>query len=329
MLIGMIASPPLLRTFIDTTQVSPERRVDYWERECRANLVSFRCSSHADEGLMAHQSCLDMGQLRLAHTQANAHVIERTPDMIRTSPRESIFVNVIRDGETFVYQRGHCFKLQRGDVLIYDARYPYLVGGAESFSILHIDIPADIFRARLVRTDLKKPIQISATTSTNRLYNRTLSTLLLDLIEGPAAPQLGVDTLHSQVCDLLGAMMGQTSGQSATSALCAGHLLAAKAYMEEHLGDDGLRAGQIALAVGISERHLRRLFAAQDSSVADHLLARRLDRARAELLDPQLRATTVAETAYRCGFASHAHFSRAFKQRFGLTPSELLRGVPH
>lgn len=317
------------RNSIDTARVSPECRVRYWEEECSTSVVGFRCSSYADEGLHARQSCLSLGALRMAHTQANAHIIERTPDMIRAFPRESIFVNVIRAGETFVYQRGHCYKLQAGDVLIYDVRYPYLVGGADQFSLLNIDIPAELFHARLARTDLNKPIQISAGSSTSRLYNRTLSSLLLDLIEGPAAAGLAPEVLHTQVCDLLGAMMGQASGHGATSALCAGHLLAAKAYIDEHSGDEDLRAAQIAQAVGISERHLRRLFAEQDSSVADYLMARRLDLAHAALLSPQQRRMTVAETAYRCGFASAAHFSRAFRQRFGLTPSELARSGGH
>jgi len=63
--------------------------------------------------------------------------------------------------------------------------------------------------------------------------------------------------------------------------------------------------------------------------VADYVLARRLDRAREQLLDPQRRGTTVAETAYHCGFASPSHFSRAFKQRFGITPTQLQRQSLH
>jgi len=317
------------RTSIDTTRVKPELRVSYWEEECRTNLVSFRCSPHSDHGLLAKQTSIDMGQLRMALTTANAHVIERTPDMIRNSPRESIFINVVREGETFIYQRGHCFKVQRGDVLIYDARYPFLLGGAENFSQLHIDIPADLFYAKLVRTDLNRPIHISTASNLNRLYNRTLSGLILDLIEGQKAPALSCDSLNAQVCDFLGVLIAQSCDKVATSVLSTTHLLAAKAYIEDHMEDDGLHAEQIARAAGVSERHLRRIFAAQGSSVADYLLVRRLDRAREELLDPGLRASTVGETAYRCGFVSHSHFSRAFKKRFAVTPTELLRSTRH
>ncbi len=317
------------RCFIDTAAAAPDQRVRYWEDQCRDNLVSFRCTSHADEGLVANHICLDMAAVRVGRTGANAHVIERTPEMIRSFPRESIFVNLILAGETFFYQRGHCAKLQRGDVLLYDARYPYLVGGASHFDLLHIDITAADFHARLGRTEIRQPIQLGNRGGTAQLYRRTLSRWLLDLLEGPAVPRHSPEALCQQVCELLRLMMGQADGSSALSALSAGHLLAARAFIDEHLGDESLHAERVAAGVGISERHLRRLFAAQGVSLADHLLARRLEQARQDLLDPRLRRCTVAETAYRCGFASHAHFSRAFKLRFGTTPSEAQRSAAH
>lgn len=287
--------------------------------------MGFRCSPYSEEGLLANQVSLDLDSFRVALTTANAHVVERTPELIRSYPRESIFVNVICAGETFVYQRGHCHKVHRGDVLVYDARYPYLVGGADQFSLLHIDIPVDLFHSQFVRTDLNKPVQVSSANGTHRLYSHTLSTLMTQLLDHPERADLCAESLHAQICDLLGAMMGQGS----TSALSAGHLLAAKAFIEDHLGDDELRIEQIAHAVGISERHLRRLFAAENISLTDHLLLRRLEHARDELCDPKLHNSTVAEIAYRCGFSSQAHFSRSFKQQFGMTPTDCRRAQPH
>lgn len=81
-----MTTPGRGRTSIDTTQVRPELRVRYWEEECRTNLVGIRCSSYSDNGLLARQTSVDQGRLRLAITSANAHVIERTPDMIRATP---------------------------------------------------------------------------------------------------------------------------------------------------------------------------------------------------------------------------------------------------
>lgn len=76
---------------------------------------------------------------------------------------------------------------------------------------------------------------------------------------------------------------------------------------------------QLAGVAGVSLRHLERLFVEQlGGSVSDAYLRVRLDRA-AQLL----RATrvTVTAVAMACGFRSNSHFSRAFKARFGRSPS--------
>ena len=123
-----------LSTCIRTVGVPPEKRVEHWEHELRNHLVGLRCSSHADEGLLAQQKCLDFGLLRIGETRSNAHVIERTSDLIRHYPRDSVFVNVVCQGDAFLYQRGHCANLKPGDVLFYDARHPYLMGCAGSLA---------------------------------------------------------------------------------------------------------------------------------------------------------------------------------------------------
>ncbi len=317
------------RLIFDTRTLRPEDRVAYWESQCRDNVVSLRCSPHAEEGLVARQVCVEAGALRLGKTSANAHVIERTPQMIRAHPQESVFVNVVLRGGTFTYQRGHCAKLQPQEALVYDARHPYLIGGGPDFELLHIDLPVALFHRHLLRDDLALPLQIDGHDRTAQLYLRTLSRLVLAHVDGPeqagAAPEVEL-----QVCDLLAALLRQSrEGAAPLSTLSAGHLLAAKAYIDEHLDDDGLQAAEVAQAVGISERHLRRLFAAQDGTLADHLMARRLDLAHRLLREAAQRGATVAEIAYRCGFASAAHFARCFKLRFGLTATELRRQAGH
>lgn len=325
------------RLIFDTRPLQPEERVAYWERQCRDNVVSLRCSPHAEEGLVARQVCVEAGALRLGKTSANAHVIERTPQMIRAHPQESVFVNVVLRGGTFTYQRGHCAKLQPQEALVYDARHPYLIGGGPDFELLHIDIPVAVFHRHLLRDDLAQPLQIDGTDRTAQLYLRTLSRLVLAQVDGRGGAAARDDEpagagadVEQQVCDLLAALVRQSrEGAAPLSALSAGHLLAAKAYIDEHLDDDGLQAAQVAQAVGISERHLRRLFAAQDLTLADHLQARRLDLAHRLLRAGAGRGATVAEIAYRCGFASAAHFARCFKQRFGLTPTQLRQQAGH
>jgi len=101
----------------------------------------------------------------------------------------------------------------------------------------------------------------------------------------------------------------------------------ARNYVAQHLEDSDLNATRIATSVGISPGHLSRLFKARSTTVMRYVWSCRLDRA-ADLLKSRGRSNvSIGEIAYSCGFASHAHFSRTFKERFGLSPSEYVSRV--
>jgi transcriptional regulator GlxA family with amidase domain len=94
-------------------------------------------------------------------------------------------------------------------------------------------------------------------------------------------------------------------------------LLQVLAAMEEALEDPVPRA-ELARSAGVSVRQLERLFRAHlGRSIGAHYLALRLEHARRLLRQTSL---SVLETALACGFASAAHFSRAYRARFSVTP---------
>jgi AraC-like DNA-binding protein len=79
----------------------------------------------------------------------------------------------------------------------------------------------------------------------------------------------------------------------------------------------------IAQANGISMRYLHSLFQQSGMTVCKWIWERRLKATREDLLDPTMEKSRVSEIAFRRGFNDPAHFSRAFKERFGLSPSQL------
>jgi AraC-like DNA-binding protein len=79
----------------------------------------------------------------------------------------------------------------------------------------------------------------------------------------------------------------------------------------------------IASELGLSTSHFRFLFReATGQPFHKYLVGLRLERARRMLLDHALPVTEVAEAV---GFTGLAHFSRAFAQRFGVSPSQVRR----
>lgn len=79
-------------------------------------------------------------------------------------------------------------------------------------------------------------------------------------------------------------------------------------------------AATLAGSVGISPRHLQRLFLSQIGTTLErYLFAIRLDHACQLLRQSTL---PVLEVALASGFVSASHFSRAYKERFGVTPRQ-------
>lgn len=74
----------------------------------------------------------------------------------------------------------------------------------------------------------------------------------------------------------------------------------------------------------MSVRTLHRAFAAAGEPVAAYVRRRRLERARLELAAPSGRPD-VSEVAARWHFADSSHFTRAFKNQYGETPTQFAR----
>ena len=88
--------------------------------------------------------------------------------------------------------------------------------------------------------------------------------------------------------------------------------------MEDHIADP-LDLGQLAARVGLGERQLNRLFR-DKLGLSTMALYRRVRLEKARNLLGQSTLTTT-EIALATGFASSAHFAKAFRDAFGATPS--------
>ncbi|MEW6511111.1 MAG: ATP-binding protein [Bacteroidota bacterium] len=94
--------------------------------------------------------------------------------------------------------------------------------------------------------------------------------------------------------------------------------------VEKNLGDEDFGVDDLAREVCLSRRHLgRKLHALTSLTPADFVQYMRLQRAR-ELLEKN--AGSVAEIAFQVGFRNPTYFSTCFRERFGVTPSEIRHG---
>ena len=95
-------------------------------------------------------------------------------------------------------------------------------------------------------------------------------------------------------------------------------------HIEDELGSADLSPATICKALGVSRPTLYRAFK-RSGGIVRHIQRRRLEAVHVLLSDPA-ETRGLAELAQDFGFSSHAHFSTAFRRRFGYAPRDLRAG---
>lgn len=310
-----------------TSTVDPAERIEYWEEYNRRNLVGLTCSSYAEEGLSARETNLAVAQLHLADIAGNGHVIERTPQLCRSVPKDSVFVSMVLHGDGFFYHGDGCLNVRPGDAVLYDTGRPYLFGFSRPMRQLLVDIPREVFADRFGAVRLPSPVLLGGTGAERAALRSSLGAALGELAGTRSTGNLAA--AQETILGLLGDLLHPRIPDAGPPPNGGLRLRMAKAYIEEHLDDPRLSVRRAAAAIGVSQRHLTRIFEAAGAAPSRYIRDRRLARAHDELRDPSSAQSTIADVAHRWGFASHAHFTRAFRQRYECPPGEVRAGGAH
>jgi len=201
------------------------------------------------------------------------------------------------------------------DVVVLDLAQPanFLIAG-RGISLL---IPRIALPSLLVESELHGLVLRHETSSGGLLAQ--LLTALADsaaLLEPEEALRL-----TSPVLGLIAACLTQAVTRSLTTRRAARGSLGCQVrqYIERNLQREGLTAALLAKELGTSRSQLYRAFD-QLGGVHHYIRQRRLRRCLLALGDPAQAKRRIADLAYEQGFSDEAHFSRLFRQAFGLSP---------
>jgi AraC-like DNA-binding protein len=132
------------------------------------------------------------------------------------------------------------------------------------------------------------------------------------------ASQAVLSRLGDLCVDLIG-MLVDGCNEPSGRPLGAAAVLLAKQLIARRIGDPDLSAYRIATELNMSTSSLNHILQAEGLSVMRYAWSLRLERA-AQRLVVDASHGTIKRIAFQCGFKNHAHFSRVFKARYGMTP---------
>lgn len=213
---------------------------------------------------------------------------------------------------------------QPGEALLVPIDLIHQVHIADTVSIAIIDIPATMIAPQISRLDECRIKKISSA-SIPALHLLVGYTKMLMQMVGSLSPDLTL-LVSTQIHDLVTLLFGAKREEAQVASKCrlrAARFEAIKRDILEHITDSELSISQVARRQGISPQYIRTLFHSEATTFGDYVTELRLERAYRYLCNPLHINCCISTIAFDMGFNTLSWFNRAFKQRFGLTPSEV------
>jgi AraC-like DNA-binding protein len=260
-----------------------------------------------------------LGPVEVADIAAPPQSVSRTPSQVERDPGDVYFLNLPLGGGASARQDGRTARLSAGDFAVVDSARPFELDFRASFRQLSLKLPREVLQSRLPAPWEATGVRVPGGDGIGAVASAAIRAAAAS---AGSLDRQGARALGEQLADLVALALGGVRRRPSSAS--GAHLMrAALEEAERSLGDPGLTPAAVAERIGISTRYLHRLFSERGPSFGRWILARRLDLAHRDLTDLTRAHWTVGQIAQDRGFADPSYFARAFKARYGVTPSEL------
>lgn len=260
---------------------------------------------------------IDIG--RIATSPVNS---TRTTSLVRDGD-DGLLVTLLDCGRGSQTQRDADQALQAGEGLVSDCGYPGELNILANSEFWNLKIPrhkiAPLFARPMRFAGAKLDKDIAAR---RLLLGYIREAFNLDVQASARAAQL----YEQHIVDLIALALdagGEARAAAEDRGVRAARRSAILKAIEGGSGDPALSAVVIARRFGVTPRYVHSLLEETGRSFTHHVLEHRLEKATALLRDPQRQSCKIADIAGEVGFNDLSHFNRAFRRRYGVTPSDI------
>lgn len=309
------ATTSRLSAVVDLSKVARDRRADAWSGAAPTIFPGLAVST-----IEANPSIGSIQHSRVG--QGALFAIESAPAEVSYVPEPTLaahqFLTMMlqMDGRTTAHQNQRHCELSRGDLCFIDERHPFRLVGMECSALLLLRMPRAAVMSRFPEMERLAATLLPGQDPGTSLLAQTVLHLLT------VAHELR-DSQQNAAMNGIIHLLGATSGLALELDDMHWRVQKALDFIELNLSISGLSAEQVAEAQRISRRRLDQLMRdALGLSITGQIWARRLQRAADDLSDTRCASASISQIAFANGFEDPAHFARAFKRRFELTPGQ-------
>ena len=285
--------------------------------------VDVRATQPEDYRGFIREACF--GDVVLTDILLSEQSIRRNGQHISRLDKDCYYLQLIHHGHLNVLQRGetHSSNAARGAIFYATEQYELqCIGQARSF---YVEVPRLAFARRFPNGEVPITGTLNTTQGLGRIAAEFCSMLAAEASRLDAAMRR---QLGEQLVDLLAAALMAPDGDMPMldGSVQKARLRSVQQWIESHIGDPDLSLERVAAANGMSLRYLHQIFRHCDMSVSEWIWGRRLQLCYDRIAKGE--GPSITSIAFNHGFNSSAHFSTAFRRKYGISPREIVRRDP-
>jgi AraC-like DNA-binding protein len=298
---------------------------EHWKQLVAESFVPLAARTSDVDGFRGQMRSRVLDRMSIVEVSGSSYEVNRTQALIAEAGERYFKLNLQLEGTGILVQDNREALLRPGDLAIYDTNRPYTLAFEEAARTMVVMFPCDALSLPTDYVGQLAAVRMPGSTGLSGIVGNFIRQLSenLEVLSGPSGSRLATNALDL-VSTMLHAEMDIAPDRMKPQMLLA---TSAREYIEANLSDPQLSPASIASAHFISTRHLHNVFHESGTTVASWIRSRRLDGAQRELKDPLHAGKPVGAVAANWGFLDAAHFSRTFRDAFGVSPSDWRRSA--
>jgi len=260
------------------------------------------------------------GGMNLAQATVSQAQVTNTARHSRCAPEHpyNIFLSNRRQ---MLVTENRTVVLEPGDVTVTDPATAVTITTKEPYSTIGLTVPESLLREYIPEPERIVGVRFPGKTG----FSKIVSYLLLTMWE--YAESENFDEIGTEVANTLLAMLSTCTqlsrhARDVPNADVLAKQEKIKQMINQNLHKPDLCIGELAKQFGCSIRYIQRLFSEEDCTVSKYIRRQRLEGCKRQLADAAWLHHSITEIAFNWGFNSSAHFSRVFKEEYGISARE-------
>ncbi|MFZ6040216.1 helix-turn-helix domain-containing protein [Vibrio natriegens] len=304
-----------------TRDVRAQESFEYWQNLVGSTYSAFTKNKNLTEGdFQGELSVKSLGRsaliTRIRSTPMEYHEMEEA------SYTDDYFICLSLCPYAQLTQNNTTTEQLAGDIVVYDNNQPFSYRFPQGDNQIVISVPHSVFNVKVNSSERL----LNKTLKSESPLGRFVGSMIEQAWESEEQEDIFGDKMLSAILSMLSSAFEAVSpeGNRAVQRDKKDNLTLVQQYVIDHIGEHSLSVESISQQFHMSSRTLSRLFSKENTSVMKWVWQQRIKASYKLIMTNS--DIPISEIAHQHGFSNISHFSKMFKETYGVTPSQLRQG---